>query len=96
MKFYILLLVLCFSVSAMAQESRFFVPKEVRDAYANGTRSTNGAPGENYWQNEVDYVINATLDPATRMISGTVKATYHNNSPNQLISTCHSFIPRRF
>ena len=84
MKIYLPLFIILLNFSLMAQESRFFVPKEVRDAYANGTRSTDGTPGENYWQNEVDYVINASLDPATRNISGTVLATYHNNSPNSI------------
>ena len=84
MKIHLTLILLLLNISLMAQETRFFVPKEVRDAYTNGTRNTNGAPGENYWQNEVDYVINATLDPSTRNISGTVQATYHNNSPNSI------------
>ncbi|MEJ2006437.1 MAG: M1 family peptidase, partial [Cyclobacteriaceae bacterium] len=70
-------LVLAFQLSA--QEKRFFVPKEVRDAYEAGTRSKDGAPGPNYWQNTVDYTIEASLDPTTRTLSGDLSATYYNN-----------------
>ena len=67
-----------------AQETRFFVPKEVRDAYEAGTRSRTGEPGPNYWQNTVDYTIEATLVPSTRELSGKMSATYYNNSPDAL------------
>ncbi len=70
--------------TVLAQEGRFFVPREIRNAYEAGTRSTTGKPGPEYWQNTVDYVINASLEPSTRTISGTVEATYHNNSPEAM------------
>ncbi len=85
MRFTILLAgILLFGAGSMAQEKRFFVPKEVRDAYESGTRSMTGAPGSNYWQNTVDYNIKATLDPSTRKLTGSLTATYHNNSPDAL------------
>jgi len=50
----------------------------------NGYRSADGTPGPAYWQNRADYVIRASLDPATHSISGTVQIHYTNNSPGQL------------
>ncbi|MGI4878838.1 MAG: M1 family metallopeptidase [Janthinobacterium lividum] len=48
------------------------------------TRSASGVPGPAYWQNRADYAIHATLDPATRTITGEEVVTYANNSPDTL------------
>jgi hypothetical protein len=56
----------------------------IRRALAAGTRDLTGRPGVNYWQLQVDYTINATLDPATDMITGSEVVTLHNNSPQEL------------
>lgn len=50
----------------------------------NPYRSASGEPGEDYWQNRTDYVIDAALDDARNSISGTVTITYTNNSPQAL------------
>jgi len=84
MRYILMIAGLFLAFQSSAQEKRFFVPKEIRDAYEAGTRSRNGAPGPNYWQNTVDYTIEASLDPSTREISGDLSATYYNNSPNTL------------
>jgi len=47
-------------------------------------RSGSGMPGPAYWQNRADYVINVKLDPKDNLISGNVKITYTNNSPDNL------------
>src|SRR3954451_2183196 len=47
-------------------------------------RSADGRPGPQYWQNRADYRINASLDPRTHAISGTVEIHYTNNSPQAL------------
>jgi len=49
-------------LSSNAQENRFFMPVEIRKAYEKGTRSYDGSPGANYWQNTVDYKIQVTID----------------------------------
>ncbi len=69
---------------ASAQTPNLMVPVEVRDALEKGTRTATGQPGPNYWQNHSDYQIKATLDPATRRLSGSEKITYTNESPNTL------------
>lgn len=78
----ILLLTLGFSL--MAQEQRFFMPTEMRQAYEKGTRSYDGKPGAAYWHNTVNYGIQATIDPSTRAIEGSATITYTNNSPDDL------------
>ncbi len=50
----------------------------------DGTRLGTGAPGPDYWQQQVDYRIAATLDEAERRLSGTVSVAYHNRSPHAL------------
>ena len=78
------LITLMLCVSLVAQEKRFFMPKEMQQAYENGTRSYDGKPGPNYWHNTVDYTIKATINPETRGISGESAITYTNNSPDDL------------
>jgi hypothetical protein len=68
----------------LAQETRFFIPKEIKEAYKANTRSMNGAPGDDYWHNTVDYDIDVAFDPATRGLDGSETVTYHNNSPDDL------------
>ncbi|MGE6220980.1 M1 family metallopeptidase [Nubsella zeaxanthinifaciens] len=50
----------------------------------NEYRSASGAPGPKYWQNRVDYNINANLDEKTNQVKATVTITYKNNSPEKL------------
>lgn len=49
-----------------------------------GTRTRTGHPGPDYWMNDVSYVIDATLSPASRMLRGRATITYANNSPDTL------------
>ena len=47
-------------------------------------RRADGAPGRDYWQQRVDYTIRATLDTASRRLTGTETIRYTNNSPDTL------------
>jgi hypothetical protein len=47
-------------------------------------RNAAGAPGPDYWQQQVDYVIDVTLDEENRTIVGSETITYTNNSPDTL------------
>ena len=51
---------------------------------ANIYRNAGGAPGHEYWQQEVDYNIDATLDEDNQRLSATELITYSNNSPDTL------------
>jgi hypothetical protein len=57
---------------------------QIRRAFAAGTRDSTGSPGPNYWQQRVDYVIEATIDPTTSEVSGKETITLHNTTPDTL------------
>jgi Peptidase family M1 domain len=50
----------------------------------NPWRLGSGAPGPEYWQQQVDYKINAVLDAETRNLAADMVVTYHNNAPTSL------------
>ncbi|MFT5003909.1 MAG: putative secreted protein, partial [Flavobacteriales bacterium] len=50
----------------------------------NVYRNAAGEPGHEYWQQQVDYKIKASLDEAKRRIEASQDITYHNNSPDTL------------
>ena len=50
----------------------------------NVYRAGSGRPGHAYWQQSVDYRIDATLDPAANELRGHEVITYHNRSPDAL------------
>ncbi len=50
----------------------------------NVYRTASGKPGPEYWQNEADYKIEATLNEKDNSITGNVILTYTNNSPETL------------
>ena len=41
-------------------------------------------PGRKYWQNRADYDLKATLDTATKTLTGSLTLRYTNNSPDTL------------
>jgi len=51
---------------------------------ANTIRTGSGAPGRDYWQQRVDYVIRASLDTVAQKVTGQERVTYTNNSPDTL------------
>jgi len=62
-----------------------FAPLTLPDP-VNAYRSSNGAPGPNYWQNRADYELHAKLDVAAKVLNGTETITYTNHSPDTLTS----------
>ncbi len=60
------------------------VPESFEFAILNGTRSADGAPGSNYWQNYAVYSLHAEIDPTTHTLFGSGKVVYQNNSPDNL------------
>jgi len=61
-----------------------YLPRAVKRAYAKGTRSLDGKPGRNYWQNHGRYTIDVTAAPPDRTIRGSETIVYTNNSPDTL------------
>ena len=62
-----------------------FAPLTLPDP-VNAYRSSNGAPGPSYWQNEADYELHAELDTAAKQLKGSEVISYTNNSPDLLPS----------
>ncbi len=75
--------VLC-SIVFTTQAQQLYTPRNVQNAYKKETRSADGKPGKNYWQNTADYTIVVKLSPPTRTITGTETIVYTNNSPEPL------------
>ena len=69
-------------VSLSAQD--LYVPRDLQKAYAKETRSKDGKPGKNYWQNTARYNINLTVMPPDRIVKGTETIMYFNNSTDTL------------
>jgi hypothetical protein len=53
-------------------------------AFGDKVRTAAGIPGPEYWQNQADYSIQATLDDVNQEIFGKVQIGYKNNSPEPL------------
>lgn len=60
------------------------MPRDVKAAFKNETRSPDGKPGKNYWQNYGRYNITITAMPPDRNIKGSETIMYVNNSPDTL------------
>ncbi|MCB4799641.1 M1 family metallopeptidase [Neotamlana laminarinivorans] len=60
--------------------------RQMKDLLAtpNTTRTASGAPGYEYTQQKVDYVMDIRLDEEKNQIFGEEKITYHNNSKDHL------------
>jgi len=50
----------------------------------NTYRTASGAPGHEYWQQEVDYKIEIKLNDKTQQLTGKETLNYQNNSPDTL------------
>ena len=50
----------------------------------NGYRTASGAPGHEYYQQQVDYDMDIELDDETQRLFGSSTITYWNNSPDEL------------
>jgi len=78
-----ILLVILFQTASFAQ-NKLYMPVNFQQAYAKGTRSFDGKPGKNYWQNHSDYQIKASIDVETKTLTGNENIIYRNNSPDTL------------
>lgn len=74
------------AAAAAAYDPRLtFAPLSLPDP-VNAYRSSNGAPGPAYWQNEASYELHAELDTKGKQLGATEVITYTNNSPDVLTS----------
>jgi aminopeptidase N len=83
------LLCLCIAVSGIAVAKSSISDDKFRQLEENlptpnTYRTASGAPGHQYWQQEVDYKIDITLDDEKQTLSGSETIDYTNNSPDTL------------
>lgn len=76
--------------TGFAQE--LYMPRNIKEAYQKGTRSMDGKPGKNYWQNHGKYTMDITVDAKTKIVSGTETIVYENNSNNSLDNLVIRFV----
>jgi len=76
------ILLFCFVFNSFTQS--YPVSKNLKNAIKNGTRSLNGVPGKNYWQNHANYKIDAIFNPNLATITGVADIVYFNESPDTL------------
>ena len=86
--FFATVFILTITASAQVQQghtnnSKF---KQLYDQFADPNRYHNasGAPGVDYYQQKVDYLMDIELDDAASKLYGEETITYTNNSPDQL------------
>ena len=91
-KFISIFILLLFISESSVHAQQLYMPRNIEKAVKNGTRSMDGNPGKNYWQNEGKYDISVTLTPETKIISGTEKIVYTNNSPDTLHTIAIRFV----
>ena len=88
-------LTLCLSPDARAQSPAAHWPAravprtiplgpDIERAYRAGARDSTGSPGAHYWQQSVDYTIDARLDVDSAVLHGTEHVTLHNTTPDTL------------
>ncbi|GAB5404255.1 MAG: M1 family metallopeptidase [Aureliella sp.] len=65
------------------QEDKFRQLEEILPT-PNTYRNASGEPGDSYWQQKADYIIDVHLDDEKQHITGSEKITYHNQSPHSL------------
>src|ERR1041385_3596573 len=67
-----------------ASSQELYMPRDIKLAYQKGTRSPDGRPGKNYWQNFGRYKISISVSPPNPNVKGTEQIVYVNNSPDTL------------
>ena len=72
------------------------VPRNILAAFDKHTRSMDGKPGKNYWQNRADYDISVNFSPSTRLLTGTESIVYENHSPDTLNEIVFKLYPNLF
>lgn len=71
------------SIASNYNPQELFTPSFYTEK-GNEFHSPDGSPGPKYWQNKVDYQLNAKIDTSTKTLTATENISYTNNSPAAL------------
>ena len=88
--FYIALISFLGNQAVSAQE--LYMPRNIKAAYTKGTRSADGKPGKNYWQNHGKYNMDIAVNAETKIVSGKEEIIYSNNSNDTLKTLAIRFV----
>ncbi|MBW7839135.1 MAG: M1 family metallopeptidase [Chitinophagaceae bacterium] len=77
---------------SLSYGQELYMPRNIKKAIANGTRTTTGQPGAKYWQNKGKYDMQIKVTPETGIVSGSESIVYSNNSPDTLRSLAIRFV----
>ncbi|MFA8299009.1 MAG: M1 family metallopeptidase [Hyphomicrobiales bacterium] len=83
-KIFIFLMFAFIIIGVNAQDRILTGSSAFKKALGNKTRTTEGIPGENYFQNHVSYDMDIEVDVNKKLIHGLETITYVNNSPDDL------------
>ncbi len=83
MRYVLLFFVVVITTNQLSAQD-LFMPRNIQQAYAKGTRSMDGNPGKNYWQNHALYNITINAAPPNSTITGTETITYFNNNTDSI------------
>lgn len=72
------------TISNGQNSGELYVPRDIQLTYLKGTRSRDGRPGPNYWQNHSTHNMKITLTPPNRRIEAEQEIIYTNNSPDPM------------
>ncbi|MCE9540550.1 MAG: M1 family metallopeptidase [Bacteroidetes bacterium] len=72
-------ILIAFAISTFGQ-----FPQNTYQSASNKYYWKNRKPYEGYWQQDVHYKINASIDDKTDIIDGAIELVYTNNSPDEL------------
>ncbi len=92
----IFLLVILFMATLCFAQQSLPLPRNLQTTYEKDTRSKDGRPGKNYWQNTADYTLNINFNPNTRQLTGTEIIQYYNNSPDTLSQIWFKLYPNLY
>ncbi|WP_342331140.1 M1 family metallopeptidase [Pedobacter sp. FW305-3-2-15-E-R2A2] len=85
-----LALIITTNTALHAQE--LYMPRNIKAAYDKGSRSKDGKPGKQYWQNKGKYDLHIQVNPDTKLVEGTETIKYTNNSPDTLRQVAIRFV----
>lgn len=79
-----LMAVLCVALNAQQASQSLPLSSEYQKAIQKRTRTINGEPGENYFQNRASYDIRGRFSPDSALLEATCQISYYNDSPDSL------------
>lgn len=80
----VITLMLALGYAGVVSAQELYMPRNIKKAYTNGTRTKSGLPGPRYWQNKGRYDIQLKVNAPSGLVYGREKIRYINNSPDTL------------